>query len=132
MKPVSGASDAGEQRPDPGADDGEEVLWEGKPAIIAGIDWRTTKYRLTRRQLQISHSGLRKKKTERIPLTDVESVSVAQGLTEQSAGVGDVVVNVRGGDQFILEDVYHFQRVKDMIQEAASEQAWPAGPGSPR
>ncbi len=103
----------------------EEVLWEGKPALIAGIDSQTIKYRLTNRQLEVIHSGI-SKKVERIALGDVESVTVYQGLTEQTAGAGDVIVNVRGGARLVLEDLYHFERVRDIIQEAVSEQAQPA------
>lgn len=107
-----------EQRPE----GEEEVLWEGRPSIVAGIDSRTTRYRITNRRIQVIHSGLRSR-TEEIPLSQVQGVTVYQSLTDQTAGVGDVIVSIGGGEKVILEELHEYQQVAEIIRQAVREQA---------
>lgn len=99
----------------------EEILWEGRPSIVAGIDSRTTRYRITNRRLQVIHSGLRSR-TEEIPLSQVQGVTVYQSLTDQTAGVGDVIVSTAGGEKVVLEELHEYQRVAELIRQAVREQ----------
>lgn len=100
----------------------EEMLWQGRPHDVTGIKARTTEYRVTTQRVQIRHTGITAKVTD-IDLRTVQDVTIHQSLRQRPFGVGDVIVAVSGPTaKVVLEDLEHYEQVRDIIRRAAREQ----------
>jgi hypothetical protein len=95
-------------------EDGEEVLWEGRPFLSL-----VETYTLTSERLKITH-GLLSRHVENYELIRIQDIDLKQGVSERILGVGDI--NIRGQDpsdpEIILRNVKKPGEVYELLRKA--------------
>ena len=99
---------------------GEQVLWEGKPHVKAGIKSQTLTYKVTSERVQVVHSGI-SRKVEEIELARLKDVKVDQSLAQRALKLGNVVLisSDPSSPVLTLEEVAEPESVKEIIRTAA-------------
>jgi hypothetical protein len=95
-------------------DDGEKVLWEGRPFLSLSVH-----YQITNERIRISE-GMLGKAREDIELVRVQDIDLSQGLTERMLGIGDI--HIRSHDpsnpSSVLNNVSDPSAVHEILRRA--------------
>lgn len=109
------ALEEGDQPARPAApSSGEEVLWQGKPAMSLG-----ERYELTSQRLRIFR-GIFNRQLEEIDLVRVRDTKVKQHLGERALNVGDITIISTDPSKpnVVLNNVKDPMKVRELIREA--------------
>jgi hypothetical protein len=98
-------------------EEGERVLWEGRPFLSL-----TESYRVTNERIRIT-KGLLSKEREDIELFRIQDIDHTQNLSERMLNIGDITMH--SGDthhqEFVLRNVSNPNEVHEIIRRAVLE-----------
>lgn len=97
-----------------GLDEGERVLWEGRPLLSL-----TRHYRITSERVRIT-TGLLGKEREDIELLKIQDIDQSQTFGERILNIGDITIRSHDPShpEVILENVTDVQRVHEIVRRA--------------
>ncbi|GIK43675.1 MAG: hypothetical protein BroJett011_75080 [Chloroflexota bacterium] len=99
---------------DEGDDEGETVLWEGRPFLSLSVH-----YQITSERVRITE-GMLGKDREDIELVRVQDIDVSQGLSERMLGIGDL--HIRSHDpsypSAVLNNISNPTEVHEILRRA--------------
>lgn len=98
-------------------DEGEQLLWEGRPFLSL-----TTHYRITSERVRITR-GLLGKEREDIELVKIQDIDQSQRLSERMLNIGDITIRSHDPSNplVLLENVSDVQRVHELLRRAVLE-----------
>lgn len=106
-----------EKEPEPAeevTEEGERILWEGRPFLSL-----TRHYRITTERVRITE-GLLGKDREDIELVKIQDIDQTQRMTERMLNLGDITVRSHDPShpQVVLDNVRDVQRVHEILRRA--------------
>jgi hypothetical protein len=95
-------------------EEGEQVVWEGRPFLSL-----VESYRITNERIKLVR-GLLSRNVENFELIRIQDIDFKQGLNERILGIGDIVI--RGHDpsdpQIVLRNVPKPEEVYEILRKA--------------
>lgn len=94
--------------------DGEQVLWQGRPFLSL-----TKHYRVTSERIRITE-GLMSKKRIDIELVKIQDITQSQRVSERMMGLGDITVTSHDPTHpvIVLDNISDVQRVHEILRRA--------------
>ncbi len=108
-------AEAGLVKTEPVVDeDGERVLWDGRPFLSL-----TKHYRITTERIRITE-GLMAKTRVDIELVKIQDITQTQGVSERMMGLGDITVKSHDPTNpvIVLDNISDVQRVHEILRRA--------------
>jgi hypothetical protein len=96
------------------AQDGEQVLWEGRPFLSL-----TEHYRVTSERVRVT-KGLFGRDREDIELFRIQDIDHSQGITERMLNIGDITLRSADASQpeIVLRNVPNPEQVHEIVRRA--------------
>ena len=103
--------------PEEDTNEGEKILWQGRPFLSI-----TKHYRITNERIRITDGVLSKRRVD-IEMVKIQDINQTQKASERMINVGDITIrsNDRSNPLIVLDNVADVQRVHEIIRRAVIE-----------